>query len=70
MVTSFKPEWRDNAIAELVSNDYDTIMNGGDDYLYGLLSMGFKGYGNMFDAELEQELIERDISTVFGDNDD
>ena len=56
MVMSFNPEWRDSAIAELVSNDYNTIMNGGDDYLYGLLSMGFKGYGHYTDEELMQEL--------------
>ena len=70
MVMSFKPEWRDNAIETLTSNDYDSIMNDGGDYLYSLLCMGFKGYDNMTDEELEQELQDRDISTVFGDNDD
>jgi hypothetical protein len=35
-----------------------------------MLYSGFKGYENYLDEELETELRERDISTVFGDNDD
>ena len=75
MVTSFKPKWRDNAIETLVNDDIDTIMTSEGVYnnrffLSALLTDGFKGYSNMFDDELEQELVDRDISTVFVDNDD
>ena len=75
MVTSFKPKWRDNAIETLVNDDIDTILMSEGQYndrffLSALLTDGFKGYSNMFDDELEQELVDRDISTVFVDNDD
>lgn len=69
MVMTFNPDWRGKAIDTLLGNDYDTVMNDSD-YLYSLLQFGFKGYDNMTDEELEQELVDRDISTVFGDNDD
>ena len=75
MIMSFKPKWRDNAIETLVSDDIDTIMTSEGEYndrffLSALLTDGFKGYANHTDEELETELVERDISTVFGENDD
>jgi len=74
MVMSFDPEWRDKAIDELVNNDINTIQDSSayDDYSYidSILRCGFKGYEFMTDDELMQELKDRDISTVFGDNDD
>ena len=76
MVISFNnSEWRDNAIETLVSDDIDTILTSEGAYndrffLSALLTDGFKGYQNYTDEELEQELVERDISTVFGENDD
>ena len=75
MVTSFRPKWRDNAIETLVNDDINTILTAKGEYndeffLSALLTDGFKGYSNMFDEELEIELKDRDISTVFGDNDE
>ena len=75
MVMSFNPTWRDNAIETLVSDDIDTILTSEGAYndrffLSALLTEGFKGYANHTDEELENELFERDISTVFGDNDE
>jgi hypothetical protein len=71
MVMSFNPEWRDKAIKELIEDDINSIVeNGYTDTLEFILDRGFKGYTNFTDEELEQELQERDISTVFGDNDE
>lgn len=75
MVMSFNPTWRDNAIETLVNDDIDTILTSEGAYndrffLSVLLTEGFKGYANHTDEELEQELVERDISTVFGENDE
>lgn len=71
MVMSFNPEWRDNAIAELINDDINSIVEHGyTDTLQFILERGFKGYAHFTDNELEIELSERDISTVFGDNDD
>jgi len=75
MVMSFNPEWRDNAIETLVSDDIDTILTSEGAYndrffLSALLTDGFKGYNAFTDEELERELVDRDISTVFGDNDE
>lgn len=61
---------REMAIEELVCNDMDTVRNDDGWYLSSILSNGFKGYKNMTDEELIQELRERDISELFGDNDD
>ena len=72
MVMSFNPSWRDNAIETLVSDDIDTILTAEAaswSYLSAILTGGFKGYNAYTDEELETELRERDISTVFGDND-
>ena len=75
MVMSFNPTWRDNAIETLVSDDIDTILTAKGEYndeffLSAILTGGFKGYNVYTDEELERELVERDISTVFGDNDE
>ena len=71
MVMSFNPEWRDKAIKTLIEDDINSyVEHGWIDTLWYVLEQGFKGYANFTDDELNQELEERDISTVFGDNDD
>ena len=71
MIMSFNPTWRTKAIETLVNDDMDTfVSNDFDEYVKDVLTYGFKGYQNMTDEELEQELNGRDISTVFGENDD
>jgi len=75
MVTSFRPEWRDNAIDTLISDDLDSIFTMKGEFndestIAEMLYSGFKGYENYTNEQLEVELVERDISTVFGDNDD
>jgi len=74
MVMSFNPKWRDNAIDTLINDDIDSIftMKGefnDESMIAEMLYSGFKGYQEYTDEELEQELRERDISTVFGEND-
>ena len=74
MVMSFNPEWRDNAIDTLVNDDLNSFMHmreecGDESVLAQMLYSGFKGYQNYTDEALEQELVERDISTVFGEID-
>jgi hypothetical protein len=71
---SFNTEWRDNAIETLVSDDINSFMHmreecGDESVLAQILYSGFKGYQNYTDEELETELVERDISTVFGEID-
>jgi hypothetical protein len=61
---------RDKAIDELVNNDMNTIQNDDGWYLSSLLRSGFRGYEFMTDNELIQELTERDISHLFGDDDE
>jgi hypothetical protein len=69
MITSFDRGRRNAMIEILVDNDINTIesdMNtvqsgDGSSYLYDLLTLGFKGYENMFDDELVQEMNERDL---------
>jgi len=70
MVMSFKPDWKQQAVETLVADDLDAMQNGFDEGFISVLRWGFQGYYNMTDEELEQELRERDISTVFGENDD
>ena len=70
MVMSFKLTWRENAIDALIDDDIDTMKRDDNWILSGILLGGFKGYANFTDEELEKELVERDISTIFGDNDD
>ena len=67
--------WRDNAIETLVDDDINSFMRmreecGDESVLAEMLYSGFKGYQNYSDEQLEVELNERDISTVFGENDD
>ena len=62
---------RDEAIRELIEDDINSyVEHGYVDTLWFILERGFKGYANFTDDELVEELTERDISTVFGDNDD
>jgi hypothetical protein len=71
MIMSFNPTWRTQAIETLVNDDMDTfVSNDFDEYVKDVLKFGFQGYSNMTDEELEQELNGRDISTVFGENDE
>jgi hypothetical protein len=71
MIMSFNPTWRTQAIETLVNDDMDTfVSNDFDEYVKDVLKFGFQGYNNMTDEELEQELNGRDISTVFGENDE
>jgi hypothetical protein len=75
MVMSFNPNWRDNATQALVDDDLNSFLHmreecGDESVLAQILYSGFKGYQNYTDEELETELRERDISTVFGENDD
>jgi hypothetical protein len=71
---SFNPNWRDKAIETLVNDDLNSFMTmreecGDESVLAQMLYSGFKGYQEYTDEELETELRERDISTVFGEND-
>lgn len=53
---------RYKAIATLIGDDIDTIVDGGyTGYLHDLLRYGMKGYDNFTDEELMEELDERDI---------
>jgi hypothetical protein len=71
MVMSFNPEWRSEAIRVLIEDDINSyVEHGYTDTLWFILERGFKGYAHFTDEELEVDLNERDISTVFGDNDD
>ena len=58
---------REKAIAELVDNDFDTVMYSdyGLELLRLILDAGFKGYRAMTDEELMMELEQRDISYLF-----
>ena len=74
MIMSFNPQWRDNAIETLVNDDINSFMHmreecGDESVLAQMLYSGFKGYQEYTDEELETELVERDISTVFGEID-
>ena len=65
---------REKAIQELVDDDIDTIIksyNEMDDCstIAFILESGFKGYRNYTDEQLMNELIERDISYLFGEVD-
>lgn len=63
---------REMAIQELVDNDFDTVMNSdyGVELLRSILDSGFKGYREMTDEELIVELDQRDISYLYGEDDD
>jgi hypothetical protein len=75
MIMSFNPTWREKAIETLVDDDINSFMTMSENYrdvsvVAEMLYSGFKGYQNYTDEQLEQELVERDISTVFGENDE
>ena len=66
---------RDKAVNALISDDIDTIIvskeyYNDESYIDNILRVGHKGYEDYTDDELMQELQERDISTVFGNNDE
>ena len=67
---------RDKVIQELINSDVDFIPEDEEsdfivkDLLATYLREGFKGYNNMSDEELMQECDERDISYLFGEDDD
>ena len=60
---------REKAIQELCAADFDYIMYClGTGLLESYLKFGFVGYFNMTDDQLIQELKDRDISELFGEN--
>jgi hypothetical protein len=60
---------REKAIQELCASDYEYILFGlGAELLDSYLEFGFVGYFNMTDEQLIQELKDRDISELFGEN--
>ena len=62
---------RDRVIENLIDDDFLAIIDNGDhEYLYDILHGGFKGYNEMTDNELAVECDERDISYLFGEDDD
>jgi hypothetical protein len=67
---------RDKVIQELINADVDFIPEDEEsdfivkDLLATYLREGFKGYNNMSDEELMEECNERDISYLFGEDDD
>jgi hypothetical protein len=65
MVMSFNQTRRREMIEILIGNDENTILHDdyGPEYLWNLLSEGFKGYENYTDDELTQEMNERDLWT-------
>ena len=66
---------RSKAIDAIISDDIDSIMVSKNEfndesYIDSILRVGHKGYEDYTDELLIEELKARDISTVFGDNDD
>ena len=61
---------RSKAIDALVNDDIDTVESGNYEVLVSILLEGFQGYHNMTDEEIMKELEDRDISYLFGDDDD
>ena len=61
---------RSAAIETIIGDDLNTLHECSDSSMRSVLQWGFKGYHNMTDEELMNELIDRDISTVFGESDD
>ena len=58
-------------IEGLVDADFQYIMSGdGAELLNSYLEFGFKGYNDFTDEELIAECEQRDISYLFGDDDD
>jgi len=64
-------EHREKMINELINHILDTFdEQEKNQYLANLLKNGFQGYQKFSDEDLMQELTDRDISYVFGENDD
>jgi hypothetical protein len=61
---------REKCIKQLILDDLDTQAWNGNDVISSILEFGFKGYNNFTDDEIMQEMKERDISYLFGENDD
>lgn len=59
---------RDKVIETLIDDDLNSSFM--REYLTEMLTDGFKGYGNFTDQELMKECDERDISYLFGEDDD
>jgi hypothetical protein len=58
---------REQAVGVLISDDLNTLYECSDSSVRSVLEWGFKGYFNMTDEELMNELMERDISILFGE---
>jgi hypothetical protein len=66
---------RNEMIDALISDDINSIHESKGEYndetfIDSLLRSGFEGYENFTDEELMQELEERDISYLFGNDDE
>ena len=66
---------RDFCINELIADDIDTIFTMRDEfnevsYIETLLRTGHRGYEDYTDDEIMQEMTERDISYLNGEDDD
>jgi len=55
------------AIETIIADDLNTLHECSDSSIRSVLEWGFKGYYNMTDEELMNELMERDISILFGE---
>ena len=62
---------REKAIQDLLADDINTvtecIANRDFEYLSNILEFGVKGWRDLTDEELMQELQDRDISYLFGE---
>jgi hypothetical protein len=62
---------REKAIQTLLDDDINTVVecisNRDFEYLSNILEFGVKGWRDLTDDELMQELQERDISYLFGE---
>jgi hypothetical protein len=79
MIDIFDGYDRSKAIEALIRDDIDSIIVSYSDfgdtfgdtcYIDSILRSGHKGYENMTDEEIIEELEGRDISYLFGDDDD
>jgi len=66
---------RSKAIDAIISDDIDSIMwskneFNDESYIDSILRVGHKGYEDYTDELLIEELRSRDISELFGENDD
>lgn len=65
---------REQCINELIADDCRLIQDGFEDgdawYLESILNVGFKGYADYTDEEIIQEMNDRDMSYLYGENDE